>query len=108
MVVVAADAPPVAEETEGDAGPPPEEFALAFAAAGSDETGIAQQEVLGWQCSYRRAQPELKQFAAWRARWSRTRDRWEGIALQQPRIRRPMQEQLEIQAGWWERREVRG
>ena len=107
MVVAAVEAPPELEGEELEEAAA--EFAHAFGESGSGEIEMAARIVLGWQCSYRRASPELKEFSSWRARWSRHRAKFSAarIALQQPRVRRPIAEALEIQDGWRKRRKVR-
>ena len=62
----------------------------------------------GWQCSYRRLEPEKKSFSVWRVRWSRMRQRWENsrVKLQVAQERRPIDQQLELQKTWANNRRV--
>ena len=82
------------------------EFIHAFGEAGSGEIGMGSTKTMGWLTSYRRSQPELRSFSAWRQRWTRARKKWAEFPLQAPRIKRPQQDQLQLQKDWAKRRRV--
>ena len=100
---------PEEEEAEAEQQELAEDYAfLAEGELGNGTIAMATLVCRGWKSSYRRDQPELKQFAAWRQRWSRARARWEasGVRLAPPRTRRPVQEQLAVQQRWRARSKI--
>ena len=67
---------------------------------------LASSMHLEWECSYRKAAPEKKQFRLWRTRFTKMRLRWQvrGNNLVAPQARRPIAEQLSLQREWKNRK----
>ena len=107
-VVPATDSPAADGVEPEDVAAATAEFQMAFDAHGSGEIQMAQREVLGWACSYRKSQPEQASFEKWCARWSKSRLRYADQALQAPRFRRLLAEQAARQAEWRRRRNIVG
>ena len=85
------------------------DFAFAHSEPGNGEISMGTTMHRGWKSSYRRAEPEERNFKSWRSRWSKQRRAWEksGIRLLPPRTRRGVQEQLALQKRWKSRSRLR-
>ena len=86
-----------------------EDFAWALNEPGNGTIEMHSLIEHGWRTSYRRAQPELKSFETWRAKWSKSRAQFEsaGVRLLPPRTRRSKPEQQALQEKWAATRRVK-
>ena len=106
IVVAPADAAEVEEEAEDQDLNAEAAEVLGVEFDGSGFISMGSTMHLGWRCSYRQTEPELKTFASWRARWSKARKRWAGVQLLPPKVRRSVADQLALQSKWRVRRRM--
>ena len=79
-----------------------EDFAFANAEPGNGTIEMAVQLFKGWRSSYRKQQPEKKEFEEIASIWSKMRGMWEktGVSLLPPRSRRSVAAQQALQSKW--------
>ena len=114
-VCLPCDDPSVAEQAdeigaaEADLAEAPEEqaelaedFAFANSEPGNGTIDMSVTLHRGWRSSYRKFEPENRQFSEFAPRWTKARSRWEasGVRLMPPRTRRSVPEQQALKARW--------